>query len=140
MLQRPPNVSTARFLAEIGDLLVNPDTPARVVINERTGTVVIGQDVQVSTVAMTHGTLTVKVTETPVASQPGPFSKGTTAVLPRTSVTAAEQDGHIAVVGGASLQALVSGLNQIGLKPTDVIAILQAIKSAGALQADLVVQ
>ncbi len=140
MLVRPPNVSTARFLAEIGDLLVNPDTPARVVINERTGTVVIGQDVQVSTVAMTHGTLTVKVTETPVASQPAPLSKGTTAILPRTDVSAAEQDGHIAVVGGASLQALVAGLNQIGLKPTDVIAILQAIKTAGALQADLVIQ
>jgi flagellar P-ring protein precursor FlgI len=140
MLERPAQVSTARFLAEIGDLLVTPDTPARVVINERTGTVVIGQDVQVSTVAMTHGTLTVKVTETPVASQPAPLSKGTTQVLPRTDVSAAEQDGHIAVVGGASLQALVAGLNQIGLKPTDVIAILQAIKSAGALQADLVVQ
>jgi flagellar P-ring protein precursor FlgI len=102
--------------------------------------VVIGQDVQISTVAMTHGTLTVRVTEMPDVSQPAPFSKGTTTVVPRTAVSTEEPDGHIAVIGGASLQALVSGLNQIGLKPTDIIAILQAIKSAGALQADLVIQ
>lgn len=140
VLMRPPQVSAARFLAEVGDLLITPDTPARVVINERTGTVVIGQDVQISTVAMTHGTLTVRVTEMPEASQPAPFSKGETTVLPRTSVSTTEPGGHIAFIGGASLQALVSGLNQIGLKPTDIIAILQAIKSAGALQADLVIQ
>jgi flagellar P-ring protein precursor FlgI len=140
VLMRPPHVSAARFLAEVGDLLINPDTPAKVVINERTGTVVIGQDVQISTVAMTHGTLTVRVTEMPDVSQPAPFSKGTTTVVPRTAVSTEEPDGHIAVIGGASLQALVSGLNQIGLKPTDIIAILQAIKSAGALQADLVIQ
>ena len=89
-LSKPKEISATRFLAEIGDLLVYPDVPARVVINERTGTVVIGQDVQISTVAMTHGTLTVRVTETPVASQPEPFSKtGKTVVLPRTDV-----DGH----------------------------------------------
>jgi flagellar P-ring protein precursor FlgI len=139
-ITKPKQISATRFISELGDLLVNPDTPARVVINERTGTVVIGQDVQVSTVAMTHGTLTVRVTETPVASQPAAFSKGTTAVLPRTAVSATEDSGHIAMIGGASLQSLVAGLNKIGLKPTDLIAILQAIKTAGALQADLVVQ
>ena len=140
ILDRPPQITTARWLAEIGDLLVNPDTPARVVISERTGTVVIGQDVQVSTVALSHGTLTVRVTEEPIASQPAPLSKGTTTVLPRTNVSATEEDGHIALVGGTSLQALVAGLNKIGLKPTDIIAILQAIKTSGALQAELVVQ
>jgi len=140
LLERPPTITATRLLAEIGDLLVNPDTPARVVINERTGTVVIGQDVQISTVAMTHGSLTVRVTEAPVASQPAPFSRGETVVLPRTGLTADEPDGHIAVVGGASLQALVAGLNKIGLKPTDIIAVLQAIKTAGALQAELVTQ
>jgi flagellar P-ring protein precursor FlgI len=140
VVTRPGNVTATRFLAEIGALTVEPDVPARVVINERTGTVVIGQDVQVSTVAMTHGTLTVRISETPIASQPAPFSRGNTVVLPRTAVSANEPDAHIAVVGGASLDALVSGLNSIGLKPTDIIAILQAIKSAGALQAELVIQ
>jgi flagellar P-ring protein precursor FlgI len=89
---------------------------------------------------VTHGTLTVRVSETPFASQPPPLSKGTTTVLPRTSVTTSEPNAHIAVVSGASLDQLVSGLNRIGMKPTDVIAILQAIKTAGALQAELVVQ
>jgi flagellar P-ring protein precursor FlgI len=139
-VSRPKEITTTRFMAEIGDLQVEPDVPARVVINERTGTVVIGQDVQISTVAMTHGTLTVRITETAEASQPLPFSKGSTVVLPRTTVEASEPDGHIAYVGGASLEMLVDGLNRIGLKPTDIIAILQAIKSAGALHAELVVQ
>jgi flagellar P-ring protein precursor FlgI len=140
VMTRPVNITATRFLGEIGDLVVQPDVPARVVINERTGTVVIGQDVQISTVAVTHGTLTVRVTETPYASQPGPLSLGTTQVLPRTTVDAVEQDAHTVYVGGATLQGLVDGLNRIGLKPTDIIAILQAIKSAGALQAELVVQ
>ncbi len=140
VLARPREISATRFMAEVGELLVSPDAPARVVINERTGTVVIGQDVQISTVAVTHGTLTVRVSELPFASQPAPFSKGTTTVLPRTSVTTDEPNAHIAVVAGASLEQLVSGLNRIGMKPTDVIAILQAIKTAGALQAELVVQ
>jgi flagellar P-ring protein FlgI len=139
-LARPKGITATRFMAEVGELLVSPDAPARVVINERTGTVVIGQDVQISTVAVTHGTLTVRVSEMPFASQPPPLSKGTTTVLPRTSVTANEPDVHIAMVGGASLEQLVAGLNRIGMKPTDVIAILQAIKTAGALQAELVVQ
>lgn len=140
VLARPKQISATRFMAEVGELLVSPDAPARVVINERTGTVVIGQDVQISTVAVTHGTLSVRVTETPFASQPPAFSKGSTTVLPRTNVTASEPNAHIAMVGGASLEQLVGGLNRIGMKPTDVIAILQAIKSAGALQAELVVQ
>jgi flagellar P-ring protein precursor FlgI len=140
VLAKPDSITATRFLAEIGQLTVLPDVPARVVINERTGTVVIGQDVQISTVAMTHGTLTVRISETPLASQPAPLSKGNTVVLPRTAVSADEPDAHIAVIGGASLQSLVSGLNSIGLKPTDIIAILQAIKSAGALQAELVIQ
>jgi flagellar P-ring protein precursor FlgI len=141
VLDKPPGISATRFIAELGELLVRPDAPARVVINERTGTVVIGQDVQISTVAMTHGTITVQVSESPLASQPGPLSKGgKTVVLPRTSVSAYEPDAHIAVIGGASLQTLVGGLNKIGLKPTDITAILQAIKTAGALQAELIIQ
>ena len=141
-LTRPANISSVRFLAMIGDLLVYPDAPARVVINQRTGTVVVGQDVRISTVGLTHGSLTVRVVETPVASQPLPFSStGRTVVLPRTQVTATEQDGHMAIVGGGtSLQTLIDGLNKLGLKPSDIIAILQAIKTAGALQAELVIQ
>jgi flagellar P-ring protein precursor FlgI len=102
--------------------------------------VVIGQDVQISTVAVTHGTLSVRVTETPVASQPAPMSKGTTVVLPRTQIDVEQAGGQVAIVGGSSLRTLVNGLNRIGVKPSGVIAILQAIKTAGALQADLVVQ
>ena len=137
---RPTKVSAARFLAEIGGLHVQADAPARVVIDERTGTVVIGRDVQVSTVAVAHGNLTVRITESPKASQPLPFSTGETVVTPETTVTADQQGGNLAIVGGTDLQTLVSGLNKIGLKPNGIIAILQAIKSAGALQADLVVQ
>lgn len=140
VLQRPPHVSATRFLAEIGDLRIVPDTPARVVVDQRTGTVVIGENVQISTVAMTHGNLTVRITEFPQVSQPEPDSKGETLVTPASAVEAYEQDAHLAVVGGADLRSLVNGLNQIGMKPTDIIAILQAVKTAGALQGDLVVQ
>ncbi|MDX7952985.1 flagellar basal body P-ring protein FlgI [Lichenihabitans sp. Uapishka_5] len=140
MVTCPPGISPTRFMAEIGDLTVEPDTPARVVIDERTGTVVIGQDVQISTVAVTHGSLTVRITETPIASQPAPLSGGKTVVLPTTNIEADESGGQLRIVGGTTLKSLVKGLNAIGLKPTGIIAILQAIKSAGALQADLVAQ
>ena len=139
-LEKPVNLTAPRFIAEITELLVEPDSPARVVIDERTGTVVIGRDVQVSTVAVTHGNLTVRVTETPAVSQPAPFSRGETREVPRTFVDANQTGGQLAIVGGADLQTLVAGLNQIGLKPTGIIAILQAIKSAGALQAELIIQ
>ncbi|MYZ46977.1 flagellar basal body P-ring protein FlgI [Rhizobiales bacterium L72] len=139
-LVKPGAVNAARFIAEIGDLRVEPDTPARVVIDERSGTVVMGQDVQVSTVAVTHGNLTVRVTEMPTVSQPQPFAAGETVVTPQTSVMAEQGGGQMAIVEGTNLQMLVRGLNQIGLKPTGIIAILQAIKTAGALQADLVIQ
>jgi len=139
-LFRPPGVSLTRFMAEIGELSVEPDTAARVVLDARTGTVVIGQDVQISTVAVTHGTLTVRVTEAPAVSQPAPLSKGNTLVTPNTKIDVAQDGGQVAIVGGSSLRTLVNGLNRIGVKPSGIIAILQAIKTAGALQADLVVQ
>jgi flagellar P-ring protein precursor FlgI len=140
VMLRPPQISATRFVAEIGDLLVEPDTVARVVVDSRSGTVVIGQDVQISPVAVTHGTLSVRVTETPQVSQPNAFSKGQTVVTSQTQIEASQQGGQIAIVGGASLRTLVAGLNRIGLKPDGIIAILQAIKTAGALQAELVVQ
>ena len=137
---RPPQVSVTRYMAQIGELTVEPDTAARVVLDSRTGTVVIGQDVQISTVAVTHGTLSVRVTETPTVSQPAARSQGKTVTTPRTTIDAEQSGGQVAIVGGASLRTLVSGLNRIGVKPSGIIAILQAIKTAGALQADLVVQ
>ena len=140
ILSRPRTVAPVRFIAEIGELLVEPDTPARVVIDERTGTVVIGRNVQVSTVAVTHGNLSVRITEMPVVSQPAPFSRGETVVTPQTFIEAGEPGAQVAILRGTDLQRLVRGLNQIGLKPQGIIAILQAIKAAGALQADLVIQ
>ena len=139
-LFRPRSVSFARFMAEVGQLQVEPDMTARVVLDARTGTVVVGQDVQISTVAVTYGTLTVRVAETPHVSQPNPFSQGRTVVTPNTKIDVEQAGGPIAIVGGSSLRTLVSGLNRIGVKPPGIIAILQAIKTAGALQADLVIQ
>jgi flagellar P-ring protein precursor FlgI len=140
LLNRPAKLSTVRFMSEIGDLLVQPDLPARVVIDARTGTIVIGQDAQISTVAVTHGNITVRVTETPNVSQPLPRSNGQTTVTPQTNIGADQAGGQMAIVGGSNLRQLVRGLNQIGLKPSGIISILQAIKTAGALQAELVVQ
>jgi flagellar P-ring protein precursor FlgI len=96
--------------------------------------------VQISTVAVTHGNLVVSVKETPQVSQPLPFSEGQTVVTPDTDIMAFEQGAALRVVRGTNLHVLVAGLNRIGLKPQGIIAILQAIKSSGALQADLVVQ
>jgi flagellar P-ring protein precursor FlgI len=141
VLSRPRGTSPVRFIAEIEELLVEPDTPARVVVDERTGTVVIGRNVQISTVAVTHGNLSVRITEAPIVSQPSPFARrGETVVVPQTFIEANEPGAKIAILRGADLQRLVRGLNQIGLKPQGIIAILQAIKSAGALQAELVIQ
>ncbi len=140
VLKRPPQISTPRFMAEIGGLSIEPDTAARVVIDARTGTIVIGQDVQISTVAITHGTLTVRVSETPVVSQPAPRSGGRTVTTSQTQIEVGQTGGPITLLGGTTLSSLVNGLNKVGLKPAGIIAILQAVKTAGALQADLVVQ
>lgn len=139
-LTRPTKVALVRFLAEIGDLQVDPDVPARIVIDARTGTIVIGQDVKISTVAVTHGNITVRVTDTPVVSQPNPMAGGQTVVVPQTQIEAEENGKQIAVLSGSNLRTLVRGLNQVGLKPSGIIAILQAIKTSGALQADIVTQ
>jgi flagellar P-ring protein precursor FlgI len=139
-LSKPQGLGAARFIAEIGDLFVEADAPARVIIDERSGTIVIGQDVKISTVAVTHGSLTVRVTEEPTVVQPEPLSQGETAIEDRTTIEARQNGGQLRIVGGANLNELVEGLNQMGLKPIGIIAILQAIKSAGALQAELVIQ
>jgi flagellar P-ring protein precursor FlgI len=139
-LQKPRNVGAARFLAEVGELVTQADGPARVVIDERTGTIVIGTDVQISMVAVSHGSLTVRVTESPKVSQPLPFSEGETVVTPESFVSVNQEGANLAIMGGTNLETLVRGLNMMGLRPTGIIAILQAIKTAGALQAELVVQ
>ncbi len=120
--------------------MIDPETTARIVIDARSGTVVIGADVQISTVAVTHGALSVRISEAPAVSQPAPMSRGQTTVTNQSSVSAVQEGGQMAIVSGASLNNLVRGLNQIGLKPAGIISILQAIKTAGALQADIVVQ
>jgi flagellar P-ring protein precursor FlgI len=138
-LRKPKNISATRFLAEIEGLPVSTDEVARVVVDERTGTVVIGEKVRISRVAISHGSLSVRVTETPTIVQPEPFSDGVTAVEPNTNIQAT-QTSNIGVLGGTDLESLVKGLNQIGVKPQGIIAILQGIKTAGALHAELVVQ
>ena len=127
-------------LGRIEDLRVEPDSPAIVVIDEASGTIVMGSNVRISTVAIAQGNLTVRVTETPEVSQPNPFSKGgTTKVVPRTSVQVDDSSGkRLGIIeGGVTLRDLVASLNSLGIGPRDMISILQAIKAAGALQADL---
>lgn len=136
----PRGVSSTRYLAMLGQLEVTPDSPARIIVDERTGTIVIGKDVQISTVAVVHGSVVVRVTEDENVSQPAPFSDGETVVTSETEVVAGQAGQDLSIVKGNNLKTLVNGLNRIGLKPTGIIAILQAIKSSGALQADLVVQ
>ena len=119
---------------------VQPDQIARVVIDEQSGIIVIGQEVKVDTVAIAQGNLTVKITETPQVSQPTPFSEGgETVVVPRTEIEVTEdEDRKLTVLNsGVRLQDLVDGLNALGIGPRDMISILQAIKAAGALQAEI---
>ncbi|MEP4420287.1 MAG: flagellar basal body P-ring protein FlgI [Nitratireductor sp.] len=140
LINKPGGISAARFVAELENLIIQTDTPARVVIDERTGTIVIGQDVKISQVAVSYGALTVRITEQPKIVQPAPFSRGETAEEPSTIIDAQQDDARVALLDGPDLQTLVAGLNRIGVKPDGIIAILQGIKSAGALQAELVLQ
>jgi flagellar P-ring protein precursor FlgI len=130
---------TAAMLTDIEQLKVDPDQPAKVVIDENSGVIVMGADVRVSTVAIAQGNLTIRVQETPQVSQPSPFSNtGTTQTVPRTQISIEEGKNKMVVLkSGVSLQSLVDGLNALGVGPRDVISILQAIKAAGALQADI---
>jgi flagellar P-ring protein precursor FlgI len=139
-VRKPPRADLARLTAELEGLVVETDSPARVVVNERTGTIVIGNDVRISKVAVSHGTLVVQINETPTVVQPLPFSDGVTAVEPLTDITAGVDGGQVAIIDGPDLRTLVAGLNSIGVKPDGIIAILQGIKSAGALHAELVLQ
>ena len=128
------------FLAHTLEVGVQPDVPARVVLNERTGTVVLGGDVRISEVSVTHGNLTIAVTERQGVSQPGPFSQGETVVVPEGEVVA-EEEGSESVTFGpdTKVEDLIQSLQKVGVTPRDMIAIFQAIRAAGALHAELVV-
>lgn len=128
------------FLTDIEQLTVEPDEVARVIIDEQSGTVVMGENVRINTVAIAQGNLTIKITETPQVSQPAPLSQGgETVVVPRTNIDVNENnEAKLALLRtGARLQDLVQSLNALGIGPRDMITILQSIKAAGALQADL---
>ncbi|MGE0602810.1 MAG: flagellar basal body P-ring protein FlgI [Xanthobacteraceae bacterium] len=126
------------LLTEIEQIVVEPDQPAKVVIDERSGIIVMGRDVRVSTVAVAQGNLTVTITEQPQVSQPNPFARGETKVVPRTNIQVQEDGRNFGLVNeGVSLKELVDGLNALGVGPRDLISILQAIKASGAIQAEI---
>jgi flagellar P-ring protein precursor FlgI len=132
--------SLPALMARAENLTVAVHHRARVVVNERTGTVVMGKDVRLAAVSILHGNLAVEVSTQFQVSQPNPLSKGKTEVVPQTTLTAEEAPARrIELEDGASVEQLVTGLQKIGATAHDVIAILQAIKAAGALEADLVV-
>jgi flagellar P-ring protein FlgI len=127
------------LLAQVERIEVQPDTPARVVIDEKSGTIVVGADVKLDPVAVTHGNLTVRVTEKPEVSQPAPFSNGRTTVTPNTQIDVNEHaDRKLQILKrSVTLKELVDGLNVLGLGPRDLIQVLNALKAAGALHAEL---
>jgi len=135
----PPGMKMVAYLDAVEQLDVDPDLPARVIINEADGIVVINGDVRISTVAIAQGNITISVSETPKVSQPAPFSNGQTTVTPQTAIKVDEEKGRklITMNAGASLGALVDGLNMLKVTPHDMITILQAIKADGALQAEI---
>ena len=138
-LRPPVGVNMVAMISRIENLPVDTDEPAKVVIDEVAGVIVMGENVRISTVAIAQGNLTIRVQETPAVSQPNAFSQGQTTVTPQSTVDVEEEKGKrlITLRNGASLSSLVSGLNALGVTPRDMISILQAIKAAGALQADI---
>ncbi len=141
-LQKPQGFkgTIVDLITDIEQLPIQPDQVARVVIDERSGIIVMGSDVRISTVAIAQGNLTIKITETPQVSQPNPFSaQGQTVVVPRTDIQVNQGDDvRLGVLEtGVTMQDLVTGLNRMGVSPRDTITILQAIKASGALQAKI---
>jgi flagellar P-ring protein precursor FlgI len=138
----PPEFASraTEFMAELESVSVEADRPARVIINERTGTIVLGKDVRISPAAILHGNLSVEIQTTYTVSQPGPASAGTTEVIPLTSTSTKEEKArNIVLKQGATVEELVLALTAIGSTPRDVIAILQSLRSAGAMEAEVVV-
>ena len=135
----PGRMDMVSFLSQVENMTVDTDGPAKVVIDEIAGVIVMGENVRISTVAIAQGNLTITVRESPAVSQPAPFSRGQTVVVPQSDVEVDEEKGKkfITLKDGASLSSLVSGLNALGVTPRDMISILQTIKAAGALQANI---
>jgi flagellar P-ring protein precursor FlgI len=137
-LPRNFNGNIVDLLTDIEQLVVETDIPAKIIIDENSGLIVMGKDVRVSTVAVAQSNLTVTIAENPTVVQPNPLSLGVTAVEPRTEINVDEAGSNLAMVReSVSLQELVDGLNALGIAPRDLIAILQAIKASGALQAEI---
>ncbi|MBR9841756.1 MAG: flagellar basal body P-ring protein FlgI [Rhodobacteraceae bacterium] len=134
--------SPAHVIATIENLPVEPERKARVVVDQRSGTIVMGEDVRISRVAVSQGNLTLRVSEAPLAVQPNPFADGETVVVPRSRAEIEEEEGVglAEVAGGTSLSEVVEGLNALGVQPRDMIDILKSIKAAGALHAEFVVR
>jgi flagellar P-ring protein precursor FlgI len=136
----PPDYAAraVEFIADLEALQVTADRPARVIINERTGTIVMGKEVRVSPIAIMHGKLTVEIQTVETVSQPNPLSQGSTTVVPETTVAGKEEKSRSLVLKqGATVEELVHALGAIGSTPRDVIAILQSLRAAGALEADV---
>lgn len=128
------------FLADLESIDVTPDGPAKIVVNERTGTIVMGQDVRIATVAVSHGNLNLVISESVAVSQPNPLAAGETVAAPVTELSVVEEEGNLVVLPkGTNLGEIARALNAIGATPRDLIAIFQAIKAAGALQGELVI-
>lgn len=133
--------SPAHVLSRLENIVVQPEERARVVVDQRSGTIVMGQDVRISRVAVSQGNLTLRIEEAPQAVQPNPFAQGDTVVVPRTEASITEEPGigMAEVPDGASLSEVVAGLNALGVSPRDMIDILKSINAAGALHAEFVV-
>lgn len=129
------------FTSMVENITLEPgDAPARVIVNSRTGTVVIGRHVKVTEAAVSHGSLVVTISQNPIVSQPGPFSEGETAVVAKSDIDVQQQDSRMFLFNpGVSLDDIVRAVNQVGAAPGDLVAILEALKQAGALRAELLV-
>ncbi len=129
------------YVAELENIMVKPaEAAAKIIINSRTGTIVIGNHVTVSPAAVTHGSLTVTISERPQVSQPQPFSQGETAVVPQSEIEVAQENKRMFLFQpGTTLEEIVRAINQVGAAPGDLVAILEALKEAGALRANLIV-
>lgn len=134
--------SVAHALGRIENILVEPERKARVVVDQRSGTIVMGEDVRISRVAVSQGNLTLRIQEQPLVVQPNPFARGETVVVPRTTVDIQDEEGTglAEVPEGTSLSEVIAGLNALGVAPRDMIDILKSIKAAGALHAEFVVR
>ena len=134
--------SPAHAIGQIENIAVQPERKARVVVDQRSGTIVMGEDVRISRVAVSQGSLTLRIEESPLAVQPNPFARGQTVVVPRTNATIEEEEGIglAEVAGGTSLSEVIAGLNALGVSPRNMIDILKSIKAAGALHAEFVVR